>query len=176
MSKKPVKPKQPRSSSTTEQERPPPPSATWKPKRAPSGRPFQPGKSGNPATQFKPGKSGNPGGVPKSMKEIRATELEHVPKILDALRTMGLRMNGSPAVQACDKYLDRIVGKAPQPITGADGGPLKVTHETIMAKLTALEGDGMDVPDRDTEKPVDELAPVASEEPLKPGGGEPGNG
>lgn len=32
--------------------------------------PFQPGQSGNPATQFQPGQSGNPNGLPKGTKHI----------------------------------------------------------------------------------------------------------
>jgi hypothetical protein len=32
--------------------------------------PFEPGKSGNPATQFKPGESGNPAGKPKGTKSL----------------------------------------------------------------------------------------------------------
>lgn len=35
-----------------------------------SGKPFEPGRSGNPATQWQPGQSGNPAGKPKARRQF----------------------------------------------------------------------------------------------------------
>ena len=52
--------------------------------------PFEPGRSGNPATQFKPGQSGNPGG--RTKRKILATEIanRHTAAIMEQLAKKAL--------------------------------------------------------------------------------------
>ena len=75
--------------------------ASGKPKR---GKPFEPGKSGNPT------------GRPKIEGDVRALAQEHGPEAM--MRLVGLMSDENPrvAVVACQAVLDRAYGKAPQSV------------------------------------------------------------
>lgn len=105
------------------------------PPKSPKGRPsskWKPGESGNPLTQFKPG---NPGGPGRS-KKVRAIEEELVAKYGDNVGLiLEFLLDGAlagwinvPQIMACEKVMDRIIGKARvrAEITGEEGGPLKI--------------------------------------------------
>lgn len=81
--------------------------------------------------QFAKGQSGNPAGrqpgVPnKANAELKALAQEYTRETVETL--VGIMRDGEmppPArVAACKEILDRGHGKAPQAITGEDGGPL----------------------------------------------------
>jgi hypothetical protein len=86
------------------------PNSGGKRKAPPVGKPFEPGKSGNP------------GGRPKQIAEVRDLAREHTP---DAIRILAKWMkqddNPSAAVAAAREMLDRGWGKAAQALTGENG-------------------------------------------------------
>lgn len=90
------------------------------------------GQSGNP--------KGRPAGVPnKANAELKAIAQEYTQESVDTL--VSIMRNGEtppPArVAAAREILDRGHGKAPQAITGEDGGPLipaAVIHQHVAAE------------------------------------------
>lgn len=79
---------------------------------------------------FQPGKSGNPGGRPKHTPEMReALDLANA-ALPDAVRKLiALMGNADPkvAMVASNSIIDRVLGKAAQPIVGdEDRAPLQV--------------------------------------------------
>lgn len=134
----------------------------FKPKGKPRGKPFAKGQDERRNTEqlFQEGNRANPGGQPKGMKEIRAEFLPKVPAVLTALWVSALggrkddetgrrRPMSSAQVQAAKEFMDRITGKAPQPITGADiekdlGDGDLLTALNKMAGIKAPGGDDED--------------------------------
>lgn len=105
----------------------------------PRGRPFPKGRSGNPATQWKAGDpSPNPAGPPRGMAEVREAQMPRLDSVMTRLFIIGMKKDNSAGVAALSEWLDREVGRAPQPITGADGGPVKVTYELVRSKLEEI--------------------------------------
>lgn len=66
------------------------------------------------------------GALNKSTKDIKALAQKHTPAALKTLvDVMGKSESDAARVAAARELLDRGHGKAPQAITGEDGGPLK---------------------------------------------------
>ena len=78
------------------------------------------------ANRFKPGQSGNPSGGSKASREFRDLAKSMAPLALEKLQVIALRGNGMPAVRACEIIIERAYGKAVQPISGENGGPLEL--------------------------------------------------
>jgi hypothetical protein len=72
-------------------------------------------------TRWKPGQSGNPSGRPKALGAIKAEFMPHVPAVLKKLLMRALSDKGSVGVAAAKEFLDRVLGKAAQPIVGEEG-------------------------------------------------------
>jgi hypothetical protein len=126
------------------------------------GRPYPPGTSGNPSRQFGVPETGNPInrlGVPRSARELAALAQEHGAQVLEELASVALtgfgrdeaaevdeegrpmrrrliRAAWSDRIRASDLVLERGFGRAPQPITGPDGGPVTVDD---ISRLTTNE-------------------------------------
>lgn len=95
---------------------------TAKPKRRGSGKPFQPGQSGNP------------GGRPKENAEVKELARAHTKRAVERLAFWMESDNAKASVSASQALLDRGWGKPAQAITGEDGQPLVpavVVHEHI---------------------------------------------
>jgi hypothetical protein len=75
------------------------------------------------ASRWKPGQSGNPGGKSKGLAEIRAEFLPQVPTVMKKLLMLIVKHDGAVAVAAAKEFLDRVCGKAAQPIIGQEGAP-----------------------------------------------------
>lgn len=112
------------------------------------------GRGSNPRSRaalekhkFKPGQSGNPGGRPKgqSLSALLRELLDEVQKngktlgesVSRALIAAAKRGN----VKAFNAIADRVDGKVPNKIEGADGGPVKV--EVVWVKK-GIGGEGAD--------------------------------
>jgi hypothetical protein len=86
------------------------------PKKARSrGRPFVKGQP-----------SANPGGRPKEANDVKLLAREHTVEAIERLVHWLRSDNAKASVAAAGALLDRAWGKAPQAITGDDGGPLTV--------------------------------------------------
>ncbi len=73
---------------------------------------------------FPKGVSGNPGGRSKTLAAIREEHMKDVPSVLKALLLTALsKRDTAVGVAAAKEFLDRVTGKAPQPIVGEDGAP-----------------------------------------------------
>jgi hypothetical protein len=101
-----------------------------KPKRVmPKGRPFQPGKSGNPA------------GRKPVLADIRAEFLGNVPTVLRHLLVVALSNRNATGVAAAREFLDRVTGKAPQPVVGERGAePININAPDLVAALRKYVG------------------------------------
>lgn len=83
---------------------------------------------------FKKGQSGNPEGrraENRPLTDLIRRALLHndakkARKFADALVNRAIEQSD----RAATEVLDRIEGKVPQAITGADGGPLHIIHES----------------------------------------------
>jgi hypothetical protein len=99
------------------------------------GRPFKPGQK--PTHGFKPGQSGNPGGLPTTVKEIRALALSHSPDALARLVELSNHPDGMVSCRAAEGVLDRA-GLRP---FVAEGDKLEVTVDdggSALGRLSAL--------------------------------------
>lgn len=98
------------------------------------GRPFQKGQSGNPS------------GRPKTLAIIREENLKYVPSVLTALLHTALEKRGTTVgVAAAKEFLDRVTGKAPQPIVGEDGGaPINIEAPALVEALRKYVGEDDD--------------------------------
>lgn len=75
---------------------------------------------------FKKGQSGNPGGRPKEVNEVKDLARKHTKEAIDRLAFWMRSDNPKASVSASGQLIERGWGKAPQEITGADGGALVV--------------------------------------------------
>jgi hypothetical protein len=92
---------------------------------------------------FQKGQSGNPGGRPKENNEVKELARQHGPEAIERLVYWMKSDNAKASVSACNVLLDRGYGKAPQAITGEDGGSIDVTvrsgcSEEIRGIVSAL--------------------------------------
>jgi len=99
-----------------------------------------------------PGKSPNPGGVSKRrvtlVTEVRArlSAGDQVELACQRLFELATSPDDKTALLALSEFFDRLVGKAPQAITGAEGGPLvsvdlgSKSDEAIRTEITTLMG------------------------------------
>lgn len=162
-----------------------------KKKGRPRGKPMAKGDDPrrNKETLFQPGNRVNPGGQPKGLKQIREEFMDKVPPVLTALYVSvmgGLKDPNDPngkrrhplsaaQVSAAKEFLDRITGKAPQPITGADierdlgDGELLTTLEKLAkagkGEAKALLKQRTDEAAEDDEDEVPHRGRQAEEEP-----------
>lgn len=88
---------------------------------------------------FKPGQSGNPGGRSKELKAQleKFRDEEDLRKFRIALRDIALDNEAAPKdrIAAIKEWHDRAYGKAPQAITGDDGGPVQVDASAGLLEL-----------------------------------------
>lgn len=85
-------------------------------KKAPRGKPFQPGKTGNPGGRPK---------LPEDVKHVRELARQYTPQAVQALVDTLKDGGWSAKVAAANVLLDRGWGKAEQPIVGDEGGPVR---------------------------------------------------
>lgn len=78
--------------------------------------------------KFTKGKSGNAGGRPKAEKSVQAAARLHTDRAIEVLAEVMDSPDATPAsrVAAAEALLSRGWGKAPQAITGDQGGPVQV--------------------------------------------------
>lgn len=86
-------------------------------KKKPRGKPFQPGKTGNPGGRPK---------LPEDVKHVRELARQYTKAAVDALVEVLGSDSAAGKVAAANALLDRGWGKAEQPIVGEGGGPLVV--------------------------------------------------
>jgi hypothetical protein len=82
---------------------------------------FVKGQSGNPAGKAK----GTPNAIPH---KIRQMCLKVCPEMIEKLKLLSDDPNPAIRLAAINALLDRGIGRAAQPITGADEGPVEVKH------------------------------------------------
>lgn len=83
------------------------------------------------STKWQKGQSGNPGGRPKEVHEVKELAREHTE---DAIRRLVFWMqtdNPKASVSAAQALLDRAWGKAPQAITGDNGGAVEAIIQIV---------------------------------------------
>lgn len=100
-------------------------------------------KSGNKAkkngTSFKPGQSGNPAGRPKMSEEakqasrdalemLRAAAPDAVALLLNVMQDSSVKLD--LRTKCAESVMDRVYGKASQPIEGSFGAEIKVVIDS----------------------------------------------
>lgn len=76
---------------------------------------------------FEPGKSGNPGGRPREVAEIRELARKHGPEAIKKLVALMYEADSDAVrVRAAEALLNRGYGMPTQAITGEDGVPLVI--------------------------------------------------
>jgi hypothetical protein len=78
-----------------------------------------------PGRPFEKGKSGNPGGRPKTIGLVQDLARKYTKDAIEALKEA--LEDPRARVSAAAVLLDRGWGRAAQPVTGADGGPITVS-------------------------------------------------
>ena len=91
--------------------------------------------------RFKPGQSGNPGGRPKALLEVVELARSHTVTAIMTLARIAADEAAPAAAQvaASNSLLERGWGKAVQPITGEEGGPIITRIEYTWAGDTKPE-------------------------------------
>lgn len=91
-------------------------------KKAPRGKPFAPGQSGNPGGRPK---------LPEDIKHIREIARQYTAEAVATLATAMTDGSDSAKVAAAKELLDRGWGKSAQPVTG-EGGEGPVGHSVVV--------------------------------------------
>ena len=86
-------------------------------RKKPRGRPFQPGNCANPGGRPK---------LPEDVKHVREIARQYTMDAIDGLLEALKTGSGPAKVAAANALLDRGWGKAEQPLTGSDGGAIKM--------------------------------------------------
>lgn len=86
-------------------------------RKKPRGRPFPPGNSANPGGRPK---------LPEDVKHVRELARQYTEVAVTTLVEVMEAGSGPAKVAAANAILDRGWGKAPQPMTGEEGGPVEV--------------------------------------------------
>lgn len=101
------------------------------------GRPFPRGNPIGKDTRFQLGESGNPGGIPKTVHQFRELlrartihALHRIDDILDHGTEEGI-------IKAVREVWQNGWGRAPLPITGETGGPVKITYDDVRKRVSA---------------------------------------
>ena len=82
----------------------------------------------------RPGAGRKPGKLSAAKRELKELAREHVPAMLKALVQIAKESDSDAArVSAIKEVIDRAYGKAPQALTGEDGGPVKQVLEVVWA-------------------------------------------
>ncbi len=81
--------------------------------------------------KFQPGQSGNPGGRPAGEAKVRSAAQEHTEAAIGVLASALSDPDPRVQIKAAEVLLDRGWGKATQPVTGEDGGPVEVKNLLI---------------------------------------------
>lgn len=92
-----------------------------------------PKKLGNP--NWHKGKSGNPGGRPKgtvSIVTILRQQLAKHPEWAQALVKKWIQHAAEGSYQHLQAIVDRVDGKVPDRVEGADGGPIKIRLDVVV--------------------------------------------
>ncbi len=86
---------------------------------------------------FKPGKSGNPGGRPRIVGELRELARAHAPKAIEELARLALKAKSETArVAAIRELLDRGYGKSTQFLAAENQAvPSDMTREELREEL-----------------------------------------
>lgn len=95
-------------------------------KKKPRGKPFVKGQTGNPGGRPK---------LPEDVKHVRELARQYTTQAVEALVETLKDGGWSAKVAAANVLLDRGWGKSEQPITGADGGPLRTESKIDFAGL-----------------------------------------
>ena len=75
--------------------------------------------------RFVAGKSGNRGGRPRIPDEVKQALLAATPDaVAELVRLSNSAQRDADRISAAEIIIERVLGKAAQPITGADGGPI----------------------------------------------------
>lgn len=94
-------------------------------RKKPRGRPFPPGNNANPGGRPK---------LPEDVKHVRELARQYTSEAIATLASVMAEGSGPAKVAAANSMLDRGWGKAEQPITGAEGGPVQtVTRIELVA-------------------------------------------
>ena len=85
------------------------------------------GKRKPPKTAWKKGQSGNPGGRPTVPAEVKEALLVACPRAVQRLIEFVEDPDPKIALTACERVIERVLGRVPLPLQGADGEPLAVS-------------------------------------------------
>src|SRR5215472_12763879 len=84
---------------------------------------------------FAKGASGNPSGRPRASFDFAAAAREHTPEVLPMFLKSLRSSNWRERHSAGTVLLDRALGKATQPVVGADGGSVAIMHLVAVREI-----------------------------------------
>lgn len=97
--------------------------------KKPRGKPFPKGKTGNPGGRPK---------LPEDVRHVRELARQYTEQAIETLaKVMRSSKSDSAKVAAVNTILERGWGKAPQPVTGEEGGPVEVVGRIELVGMSA---------------------------------------